>query len=358
MAKTFGEFKLRHNPEVRIKQLEKELKKATAQSADAALMKEAVGTLDLQLDRAKTPTWALAPLAKPSSPGVPTLFISDLHWGEVVHPSQIGGVNKFNLAIARERMRYTIETAIHLLRILDPKMDYPGIVVPLGGDNVTGDIHEELTATNELATIPTMLDLYEQLVSAIGLLATTFGRVFLPCVTGNHGRNTKQIWMKDRHHTSFDWLLYQFLARHFARDKRVTFFIPDGNDALFRIYSTRYLLTHGDRLGRGGDGIIGMLGPVMRGDSKKRSRNAQIDRAYDTLICGHFHQYTHTTRVIVNGSMKGMDEYAYIENFPFEPPQQALWITHPRHGQTFRMPVYCEAGSATKKTTWVSAAKS
>lgn len=354
MAKTFGEFKLRHNPEVRIKQLEKELKKATAQSADAAVMKEVVGTLDMALHKRQPPKWVATAAAKPSSPGVPTLFLSDLHWGERVFPNQIGGVNKYNMEIARERLQYVIKTAIHLLRILDQGMSYPGIVVPLGGDMISGNLHDELTATNQLNTMPTVLDLYDQLVSAIRLLADTFGRVFLPCVTGNHGRDTKKIWMKDRHHTSFDWLLYQFLAKTFATDKRITFLVPDGNDALFRIYNTRYLLTHGDRLGRGGDGLIGFLGPVLRGDHKKRSRNAQIDRSYDVLCAGHWHQYTHMTRVIVNGSLKGYDEFAYIENFSFEGPQQALWITHPRHGITYRMPVYAEAKGAVQSAPWVS----
>lgn len=353
MARSLDEFKVKHDPAVRIKQLEKELKKATEQSADAAALKEVIGTIGAHLDELIMPAWT-SQIVKPSSPGVPTLFLSDLHWGEVVFPRQIGGVNKFNMAIANARMKYTVETAIHLLRILDRKLDYPGIVCPLGGDMISGNLHEELSATNQVNTMPTILDLYSALVSAITRLADVFGAVFLPCVTGNHGRDTRKIWNKDRHHTSFDWLLYQFLAKHFAADKRITFHIPDGNDALYKLFDYRYLLTHGDKLGNGGDGIIGMLGPVIRGDHKKRSRNAQIDRSYDTLICGHFHQYTHTTRVIVNGSMKGMDEYAYIGNFPFEPPQQALWITHPRHGQTFRMPVYCEAGSAAKKTAWVS----
>src|SRR5690606_25249861 len=90
----------------------------------------------------------------------------------------------------------------------------------------------------------------------------------------------------------------------------------------------------------GGDGIIGALGPIIRGDHKKRSRNAQIDLSYDTMLLGHYHTYTHLTRLIVNGSLKGYDEYAYESSFGFEPPQQALWMTHPKYGITYRMPVF------------------
>lgn len=339
-----------------VKKLEGELKRANAQSADAAAIKEVIGGLREGVESYGSPKWLAPTEDRPSSPGVPTLFLSDFHWGEVVHPGQINNVNKFNLTIAASRLRYTVETAIKLCRILDPKMAYPGIVAPLGGDMISGNIHEELQATNELNTMPTVLDLYGNLIAAIERLADEFGAVFLPCVTGNHGRDTHKIWAKDRHHTSFDWLLYQFLAKHFAADKRITFYIPDGSDAYYRVYDHRYLLTHGDQF-RGGDGMIGALGPIIRGDHKKRSRNAQIDMEYDTLLMGHWHQYIHLRRLIVNGSLKGLDEYAYMGNFPFEPPTQSLWITHPQYGQTYRMPVYCEKVRKRAPLGWVSTPK-
>lgn len=354
MAKTVQDFKAKHDPLTVISRLEKELKDATQQLGLEQAIQNLLGTAIMDLDRLRPPEWTTAPLKAGSDPGVPTLFLSDLHWGERVDPRQIGGVNEFNLSIAHDRMRYTVDTAIHLLRILDRDMNYPGIVLALGGDMISGNIHDELAATNELNTMPTVLDLYENLCAVIKLLADTFGFVFVPCVGGNHGRDTKKTWAKDRNHTSFDWLLYQFLARHFKDDARVQFFIPEGSDALFRIYSMRYLLTHGDQF-KAGDSIIGPIGPLFRGNQKKLARQTAVDQAYDVLMCGHWHQYIHTPRLIVNGSMKGYDEYAYQGNFGFEPPQQGLWLTHPRYGVTYRMPVLCEAPKKPAKTPWVSA---
>lgn len=353
MANKLSDFKAKYDPATIIARLEGELKKATEQSADAAALKEIIGVATLKVDQMQPPAWLEAPAGKPQSPGVPTLFLSDLHWGEVVRPAQIGGVNRFNLAIARERLFFTVQTAIKLLTIVDGERRYPGIVLPLGGDMVSGNIHEELAATNELNTMPTVLDLYDNLVAAIRLLADTFGAVFVPCVGGNHGRDTKKTWAKDRNHTSFDWLLYQFLAKHFAADKRVTFYIPEGSDAFYRVHHTRYLLTHGDQF-KAGDSIIGPIGPLMRGNQKKQARNQAVEAEYDVLLAGHWHQYIHLSRLIVNGSLKGYDEYAYQGNFGFELPTQALWITHPDHGITFRMPVYCETPPKRGKAEWVS----
>lgn len=353
MKRSIDEFRDKHDPQTIILKLETELKRALSESADAAAIKAIVGTAAMNLNERKLPAWTYAVDEKKSLPGVPTLFLSDLHWGEVVYPAQIGGVNSYNMAIARKRLAYTIGTAIELCSILDPQMRYPGIVVPLGGDMISGNIHEELQATNEMNTMPTVLDLYDYLVGAIKLLADTFGAVFLPCVSGNHGRDTLKAWAKDRHATSFDWLLYQFLAKHFSDDSRVQFFIPEGSDALYRIYNTRYNLTHGDQF-RGGDSIIGAVGPLMRGNQKKQARNQAVGQEYDILLSGHWHQYIHMSRLVVNGSLKGYDEYASANNFSFELPTQALWVTHPKYGVTFRMPVYCE--SVVKKTSakWVS----
>ena len=340
-----------------IKTLQKKLADSQADKLDEAAIKRRIIGLAHDVADAETPAWVQKDRTATGAPGVPILFVSDLHWGEVVHPSQINGVNRYNLELAHRRIDLLAEGAVRLLDILSPARQYPGIVICLGGDMVSGNIHDELTATNEINTMPTVVDLYGKLRSFIEGMADIFGRVFVPCVTGNHGRDTTKIWGKDRHHTSFDWLLYVFLAKHFEHDKRVTFLIPDGPDAHFKVYNTRYLLTHGDQF-RGGDGMIGALGPIMRGDHKKRSRNAQIAMEYDVLLMGHWHQYIHLTRLIVNGSLKGYDEYAYSNNFPFEVPQQALWVTHPTNGITYRMPVLVdkERMKGKKETSWVSVA--
>lgn len=298
------------------------------------------------------PKWLAQPKASKSTPGVPTLFASDWHWAEVVHPKQVAGLNEYNLAIAHRRAKALITNTIDLLRNHMVNPSYPGIVFALGGDMVSGGIHEELLATDEVEIMPTVLDLFDVLVWCIETLAEEYGNVFIPCVTGNHGRSTKKIRAKGRNFTSYDWLTYQFLARHFANDTRIQFAIPDGSDCLYKVYNHRYLLTHGDQA-RGGDGVIGMLGPVIRMDHRKRSRNGQVGQNYDTMLMGHFHQLTQLRRLIVNGSLKGYCEYAYANSFGFEPPQQGLWLTHPSRGITFSMPVQVEKPLEIK-SDWVS----
>lgn len=333
---------------------------ATLQTQLASYQKEELSTRYVRSkiiglsDAAPTPpAWLIERKEAKSSPGVPTLLCSDWHWGEVIQPTQVGGVNEYNLEIAHSRARKLVSRTIDLLdsHMVNPK--YPGIVFALGGDMVSGDIHDELRDTNDIPLIPAVVDLFGTLIWCISSLADKFGKVFVPCVTGNHGRNTQKIRAKDRAFTSFDWLVYTLLEKHFLGDKRVSFLIPEGADAYYRIYNHRYLLTHGDQF-RGGDGMIGALGPIIRGDHKKRSRNNQIDMGYDTLLLGHWHQLIQMNRLIVNGSLCGYGEYAYQGNFPYERPKQGLWITHADHGITFSIPVHVDEAPKREVAPWVS----
>lgn len=300
------------------------------------------------------PDWLLKRGVMGRRAGVPTLFASDWHWGESVNPDEVDGANEFGVSIAHQRARNLIERGTSLLRDHVVTPDYPGVVFILGGDMLTGDIHDELTATNELPVIPTINDVLGVLIWCVESLADEFGAVFCPCVVGNHGRNTRKQQAKHRTATNFDWLIYTLLDRWFAADERVQFNIPEGADALYQIYGHRYRLTHGEQF-RGGDGMIGPLGPIARGDHKKRSRDTQVGRGYDTLLMGHFHTLMQLRRFIVNGSLIGYNEYAYLSNFPFEPPAQALWLTHPEHGITISMPVFVgDDNERVEAGDWVS----
>ena len=290
------------------------------------------------------PSWTFKASKSSSSPGIPTLLCSDWHWGEVINPAEIGGVpNKYNLRIANQRANRLVDSTIDLLTNHMVNPHYEGIHLMLGGDLFSGTIHD-LSETNEVPMMKAFSDLYSTLREFIDTLLKHFPKVHISGVVGNHGRTSMKPKTKQRALTNFDWLMYTMLQAHYHPskgkvDKRVTFIIPEAADVLIPIYNHRYLFTHGDQF-RGGDGIIGPIGPIIRGDVKKRARNMQVGQDYDTLVIGHWHRYISTRQVIVNGSLCGYNEYAFLSNFPYEPPIQALWITHATKGITFQMPVY------------------
>lgn len=281
--------------------------------------------------------------------GIPTLFLSDIHFDEHVYPGQVEGMNEYNHDIAVSRIRHTFLTTVDLLKnkLTNPK--YDGIVCALGGDMLSGNIHEELAETNEQPILKSAMDLTDLLVEGISMLADEFGKVFVPCVTGNHGRLSPKKKHKNKVYDNYEWVIYQNIAKYFSNDERVVVNVSNSSDIHYDIYNVSFLLTHGDQF-RGGSGISGIFTPLMLGRSRKQQRAQAVRKNFDIMMLGHFHQYIHTEQLIVNGSIKGYDEFAYDYNFSFEKPQQALFVVHPTHGVTFRMPIQCDSYIGKRKT--------
>jgi hypothetical protein len=305
------------------------------------------------------PSW-VSKIGGPSEHrGGPVTIWSDWHYGETIDPDQVGGVNKFNAEIGEKRAKKLVDTTIDLCfnHMGSAAKKYPGIVICLGGDMISGNIHDELAETNDRTSWQAVNDLTDLMAGCIDKMATKFGKVFLPCVVGNHGRGTHKPRCKNAVYTSFDWSIYCNLARHFKYANNVKFMIPNQTDARFDVFGHRYLLTHGDNLGvKGGDGIIGAVGPIMRGSMKVHNSEAEIGRDFDTILMGHWHQHIALPGLIVNNSLKGYDEYARLRlRAKYSRPSQALWFNHPQHGITAHWQVYLEPALKRKDAskTWV-----
>src|SRR4029077_2722908 len=335
----------------RLKQEVSRLKAHTSELEKLAIASDGVrdllGTLGAP-NVISDPEWLRGASEKRSVTGTAVLFVSDIHFDEVVAREQVGGSNEYDREIATQSIKNTFRSAIILLKGFMAAPKYDGIVCPLGGDLLSGNIHEELQLTNEQPIQVSMLALEELLIEGLGGLADEFGKVHVPCVVGNHGRMTRKPVAKNRAFESFEWPIYQRLAAYFKQDSRLTFDIPDGPDSFFSIYSTRFCLTHGDQF-RGGDGVGWILVPIGRGLSRKQFRQQAMGDPFDVMMIGHWHQYIQLSNLIINGSIKGMDEYAYQGNFAFQEPEQALFVVHPEVGVTARWPVKCRyVGGKTK----------
>ena len=307
-------------------------------------MQQMQQTLDI-VERAEAatlqpPQWLLPRDRKKTQTATVVAMLSDLHFDEVVLPEEVDGLNAYNRAIAEMRLKLWCANTIKLARHHLAGLKYDGFVLMLGGDIFSGDIHEELAETNEDTMIGSLLYWAEHMASAVDMLATEFGKVHIAAVAGNHGRMTRKPRAKLRARTNFDWLLAKMIERHFKADKRVTFQVPESSDCLIPIYGHGHLLTHGDQA-HGGSGIGGIYPPIMRLRARKAQRYLAIGSSFDTLWLGHWHQYLPSPGLVVNGSMKGYDEYAYVNNFQHEQPQQALAVVTSHRGIILQAPVFC-----------------
>lgn len=317
--------------------LKSQLARAVAENAElrnvAGLIERTAGTV------AKPPRWTVP--AKPKHhTAIACSMLSDLHLDEVVRPEEVGGVNAYDRQIATMRLERWAKGFVDLTHNYLAGVDYTGAVVFLGGDMFSGSIHDELVETNEDTLFGSLLYWVDHLHAALEVVSQHYPKLHVPCVHGNHGRMTRKPRAKLAARDNVDWLLYHMLAQRFAHRPEVTFAVTDSVQQLVPVYDTVHLLAHGDKGSgfSGGNGIAGIWSPIMRGLAKKRQRFQ-----FDVGVLGHWHQLCTTPGLIVNGSMKGFDEYAAnILNAPPERAQQALWIVTPERGISWQAGIHCD----------------
>lgn len=278
--------------------------------------------------------------------GVPTLMLSDWHWGETVDPEQVEYLNEFNLAIAEQRANRVFDKSLELLFHHAAGQCYDGMVIVLGGDMFSGNIHDELRMTNGAPLLECVVELARKLADKIVMVAKEFEWVYVPAVVGNHGRMDKKPTAKFAVADNFDNHLYELVKLmvlgRLGADCNVEFDISTSLDMQYQVYNTRYLLTHGDQI-KGGSGVGGFWPSMMKTAHRKQERLVAAGATgFDYMLCGHFHKYGNVANVIVNGSLKGYDEWVYRMNFGYERPIQALWVTHPTLGIIDHRPVYAD----------------
>lgn len=305
-------------------------------NAENAELRKRLGILEaVDVQKPKPPKWTVRTGKAVKHHAILTTILSDSHWDEVVQLVEVDGANEYNRDVATRRLQEYGQGVVKMARQYLAGVDYDGMVFMLGGDLLSGDIHDELRETNEDTMLGSVLYWCEQLTALIRLFADEFGKVHIPCVVGNHGRMTRKPRMKLRSRDNFDWFIARSVRNQFDGDPRVTWHIPDSTDAVVPIYGTIHLLTHGDQV-TGGQGIGGIWPPIKRLQARKHIRTP-----HDVMVMGHWHQYISAAHngLVVNGSLKGYDEYAAINNFKPEPPQQALWLVTPERGVTWQTPV-------------------
>lgn len=274
-------------------------------------------------------------------------MLSDTHYGEVVDPAQMDDYNAYNLEIAQTRTRRYVERIVKVARHYLAGVTYDGFVLVLGGDLVSGSIHDELLQTNELSIYESIEFALAQLIGGVEMLADEFTNLHVVSVPGNHGRTTRKPQAKGYSADNADSHIARLLAAHFEGTS-ITFQVPDSTDADFDIYGWKFSAEHGHDFKQAGSPEIGSIGPIMRGTLRKGSQKQGEGKPFDYNLIGHFHQFIDGAAkgFIANGSVKGYDEYARSGHFKPERPQQLLCSVTPEFGVTTVAPIFVADRSA------------
>jgi len=298
--------------------------------------------LDCLAHKARPPKWAMRSVKDGARMHqvMPVTNFSDWHLDENVRPEEVQNKNKYNREIALARIKQYFGNVIKICTSYVKGYEYPGIEVVMAGDIFSGTIHDELKETNVDKILGSVVYWLDPMIAGLRLLADAFGQVHVVVVVGNHGRLTKKPIAKMRARDNFDWLFAHLLRRELDRmgEKRISWHIDESHKAIFSVFDTKIIATHGDEC-KGGSGIAGMLSPQLIAFSRMKK---VYD--FDIWMCGHWHTRGAYRNIRVNGSGVGYNEFAMIRNFDFQLPQQDLFFIAPKRGVIADWPVFCDYG--------------
>lgn len=248
----------------------------------------------------------------------------------------MSGRNSYNLGIAEQRVGRFFAGTEWLVGLNRNAFSIRDLVLWLGGDLISGFIHEELLESNALSPIESILKLRDWLIDGIeGLLRDKLlERIIIPCSYGNHGRTGLKKKVATGAANSYEWLLYNILERHFATEPRVTFAIARGEHQYLDVYGWQLHFTHADSVNYGG-GVGGITIPL-----NKAIAGWNTVRRADLHHGGHFHQLLWLRDAVMNGSLIGYSPFAYHVKAAYEEPQQAFYVLDAKRGRSITAPIW------------------
>ena len=279
--------------------------------------------------------------------------LSDTHVGERVYKEQMRNLNEYNFDIFNKRMYGWANQILKHATYRRQIAPVDELIIPMLGDMISGDIHEELARSNMANCMEQMIRGASIKGQALMYLAPHFTKITVPCVVGNHGRMTRKPPMKDKY-MDWDYMLYQWIAAFCKNQDNLEFHIPRSFLTTFKIHDKVVLIMHGDSIsGAGSSGsITGAIAKLRSVFQYRKALQREIQDAmdddseieFDSVMIGHFHRIDEidigTGELHICGTMKGPDEFALQRLHAATKPKQLVTYWHPRYGYVGKDVIY------------------
>lgn len=287
---------------------------------------------------------------------------SDLQLGTLMTSEEMGGLNKHNWIIWKDKLKVWKETVIAKLFEYKEQYNIDHVVIACLGDMVEGqDIFR-----GQLWQIDRHV--VDQAIFGANDTAAAFIEIFLTHsdlhfnileVFGNHGRTGR----KGEHpfSCSMDKVYQRMLELQLKAVKDLTNYTYHHNEAWFYLietYGWNHLLLHGDQ----GMSSLWSSRPTVNGLEKGITRyNQMLQQQIHFLHCGHFHNdwqlSFNMSQILINGSFIGTSSFSATQMVASSPPIQVLHVFEPRIGLAKTERIYLNEGEVRQPITARSLAK-
>jgi hypothetical protein len=280
---------------------------------------------------AREPTYSprVIPKKAPTDQHEFVLLWSDTHAGEVVSEVETNGLNAYDWKIMLKRHDRIRESVFSY----QDNRPYPvsKLHILALGDMLSGEIHDELVESNEIPLAEATIQFAEDGATWVESFLERFQKVKVAGVVGNHPRAKRKPQAKQAFNNA-DWLAYQAMSRFLKNQKAIKWDIPKASAHPVIVCGRRILIWHGDGVRSTMPGVP--WGGVMRRAAALSEQYGAKGMPLDHFAVGHFHQANCVQggRILMNGSVKGVDEYSLKAFGGGEEPRQLLLTFHPRRG--------------------------
>jgi hypothetical protein len=265
-------------------------------------------------------------------------LLSDIHCGEVVSFEETMGVNAYNVTILKTRLDSFFTQLVEYAQEVKSDVLY----LKLLGDIVNGEIHEELLKYSDISTVKSLLEVSDYIAWWLSKIREHFKEIKVLGLSGNHGRFSKKPSFKGKNKENFDYIAYEFIRRE-TRDIVKEFILPESAFYIDEILGNKFFSTHGD-IFKGGTGLQPMSGTWGRDIAKLGATLGGFDYAE----FGHFHRAMAElptfgkASILVNGSVKGADEFSLQAVKSGERPAQLVYTVEEEYGAKFITRLYLD----------------
>lgn len=214
------------------------------------------------------------------------LHISDWHIGEV---DNIGGFNSFNYEIACERVKTLTNKVVSWTEMHRSMYKVDELVILATGDMISGDIHDELRATNEFPAPEQCVKAAMLISKMVNELSASFKKVRVEYIVhDNHSRTTKKMEFAPGTN-SYNYIVGT-MAKIMLRDNTaVEFNVYPEIQHVVQVEELKYLICHGNSI-RGGFAGIPYYGMARKLGAEAFIRmNMPENFHFDKIILGHYH---------------------------------------------------------------------
>ncbi len=266
--------------------------------------------------------------------------ISDGHFGKIIIPSTVNGLNEYNPEIARKRMDVCAENSIKLVKKERQDIAIDNLVIILGGDFLeNSQLHNHSEMTTSMSPMEETLFARELLRNYILKVteAGKFKKIIVVCTRGNHARITHRMNASVDYKMNYETILYNVLKEDFKSFSNIQWTIPDSEIAEVSVYGNTLRAVHGHQIKFQG-GVGGLTVPL----NKYIMRMDQINKSSYNFV-HHYHNLSYpTNNTTVNGSIVGYDPYALSIGCPYQPPMQSFQLLDSVRGMTIKAPIFCD----------------